>query len=1021
MSEAADQTNSEPPVLRRIQNGRFRRLGRLSKRTGFGDGNTSVSPNSTALSGRPMLLGDFNGRNILVAGDGLLYTRSEDSFAWTESDRVPTFTPREAKEIARNDVSGPLDFPTVAAISGYILVAYANIGGGTFTIALYDQAGVKLWANAPLAGVDVKVLAATASTFVVVYRTLSNINARVFTPSTLTLGAAVAIGALNASTDNWDANVYSSTRFAVVYRDAALQARVELRDSSTLGLASSAAFPINNAQIMPAVWGQDPENIYVAWWDPTATRSVRVRVYDSALVLTSGGTVVMGDSVGFAQKPVIGRRNATSAHIIWSGNSSATDRVMRHRTITNAGVLGGTTSAFPNVHIASEPFDCDENKIRMWVQQPTQSTPVTTSGGLVFSSILLGRYVLVTLRLMTNNFEAQPELHTDAGWVPFAQTFEDLQTFQVAQTGVDYVCAVKRRIRGIPVGTDPNNTAVSLLRFRGSTRTPREAQRQGIEAQRVLHVTGGELIEHLSSAETERGGSETLTTGIENNFLQPPILFSGTAVAGGSLTSGAVYQYCATLECLDSAGRRTRSLPSNIVAVNPAAGNLTASLSLSYCGISGRRQKDVAQPVAVHIYRTLANGAIFYRVTSDTAAPNAFDYSGLTSRLVTDGTADTDVDERETLYAAFQAGNYPCPSHRFALQGGGRMFVGGLWDPTEVRCSKPFVLDEPVQFVEDDAFRILVPAPVTGLGWLDGTLVIFTERAIYIVSGDGPDRQGAGAFSVPLRLPGDVGCSDWRTVREVPQGLLFQSARGFYLIPRGFGAPVFQADVQETVDSNAYPLCFGAGRHEVRESTLVYLMGRAEEPAEGESVGLAYDLATGKWVSIDTYTQPFTLIGSWGSLLTAATDDLSTLALAFGEGDPDATYVELHAKTGQFHPFGFGGYGSVQEIRIYGEYRALAYIGIRVVIDGITSAAVELEPSSDTRNNVVNGVFLSSGEKWFYRWQCPKIEGNSFEVEVWDALDDALGSIGEGTAFHGISMLVDRQSGSKPLGSGNRG
>ena len=47
-----------------------------------------------------------------------------------------------------------------------------------------------------------------------------------------------------------------------------------------------------------------------------------------------------------------------------------------------------------------------------------------------------------------------------------------------------------------------NNVGVVMLRFRGAY-TARDAQRSGIDAQRVYHVTGGQLIEHMGSAYDE--------------------------------------------------------------------------------------------------------------------------------------------------------------------------------------------------------------------------------------------------------------------------------------------------------------------------------------------------------------------------------------------------------------------------------------------------------------------------------------------------------------------------------------
>jgi hypothetical protein len=1009
MSEAADAAASEPPALRLVRNGRFRRLGKVSKRTGLLAAGTSVAPNSIALSGRPMLLGDFNGRHILVGGDGLLYTRVGDPDTWTTQDRIPTFVPERAQEIVRDDVDGPPASPSVAASGVNALVAYNN--ANDTVISLYGFQGIKLWSVTLPGEFRPKVLATWpgfTATFVVITRNGTSLSARTFDASTLTLSSPTTIGTLNASTDNWDANVYSNTQFMVAFRGAATTCTLALRDSATLASAGSVAFTINNAQIMPAVFGVSPENIYVAWWDPTATRAVRARVYTSGLVLSSGGTVVMGDSENLPVKPVIGRRDATSVHILWGGNSSVNDRVTRHRTLTSAGVLGANTSEIRNVHVASEPFDCDTEKLRLWVQQAG-------------TAWVFARYVLLTLRLDSfGTFEALPELHTDAGWAPF-QTFENLPSAQVATTAVtgEYVVALRRRIRGGLGLAAVNNVGVVLLRYRAAA-SARLAQRQGIEAQRVYHVTGGELIEHMGSAHDESLNAN-LFTGVENNFLSPPFISSATAATGGSLDQPALYQYCCTFEALDSAGRRTRSLPSNVVSVTTNASDRTGSLSVSTCGVSGRRLKDSAQPVSVTVYRTLAGGSIFFRVSSDVTAPNAFFNSA--EQTITDGVADTSVDTREMLYAGpgGQAGNYPCPSHRFGVQGGNRMFVAGLWDPTVVACSKPFVPDEPVQFVEDNAFRILAPLPVTGLGWLDGSLVIFCERSIYVVSGDGPDRQGGGAFGIPLRLPADIGCTDWRTVREVPQGLLFQSARGFYLLPRGFGAPVFQADIQDQL-SDGYYVCFGAGRYEERrhgESTLLYLMARGDAPTYEEVISLAYNLDTGKWVSVDTHTEAYTLIGNWGDQIAVATDEVSDALSLASAADDRGNFIETHVRTGQIHPFGFGGFGRVQEIVIYGEYRGTALLGATLKIDG--RATYTLTPSPATRINVVNDAILNQGDKFFYRWRVPSVQGNSYELEIWDAFDPDMVFPTEGLWFNGISMLIDPQEGHKPLGVGNRG
>lgn len=1011
-SEASDAVTSEPPTLRAIVNGRIRKRGRISKRFGLTDASRAVVTGCTALAGRPNLICSYRGRQVLVT-NGIVYHRGSASQSWIESDRIPAYTPVRAEEIARNDVTGPLSHPSVARISGYLLVAYQT-STPTVVVNVYTEAGEKV-ATFTLSGSEPKVLPATSLTFAVFYRSGTTINVRSYTPSTLTIGAAVAVGTMHSSTDYYDACKHASTQYGLglglTYRSAATTMTVKLLDASTFATSVSVTHACTDNRNRPAIFGADGEPMYVAWLETGAGQTVKAISY--AQDLTAPTAIASLDTTGgMSLAPVIGRVDASNVRIVWGGLvGSPSYYLTKHCNFSSSGVAGSASEIINYLH-CSEPFDSDTNGFRIWMAQ-------TSNYGLA-------RYVLVHVRNNAGIYEPLPDLHTDAGWAIAEGDFRDtLHTVPASGTDTEGMVAVPRRIRGLP-GSGLYNTGVILLRYASAAATglPRNAHRQGIEAQGVLHITGGELIEHFGSARDEQGisGSPTLVGGIENNFLQPPMLYSATAVAGGSLTSGAVYQFCCTFETLDSAGRRTRSLPSNTVTVSPAAGNLTASFHVLQCGVSGRRLKHLTQTTSIAVYRTEANGSIFYRSSSDTVATAGLAFAGGGVVTITDGQADTAINFKETLYTHREAGNYPCPSHRFAVRGGGYLFVGGLWNPNEVRCTKPFVLDEPSQFVEDDAFRLLAPEPVTGLGWLDDTIVIFTERGIYIPSsGAGPDRQGAGAFGELRQLPSDVGCSDWRSVQEVPDGLMFQSTRGFHLLPRGFGAPVFQADVSELATSSSV-YCFGTARSRGRigqvESSLVYLMGNGEEPFSsggfGGGVGLVYDMNTGAWVSQDLYETSFCAIGTWGDSLALAPIDLASLVWESTVWGSPASFTQTKVKTGQIHPFGFGGYGRVLEIKVQGEFRSSAKLGINLKVDGLHA-----ESLAPVLVNAVNGTNLGAGDKWYFRWKPRRTQGNSFEIEIYDAVNGS--SVNEGLAFHGVSLVVEPELGTKPLGAGNRG
>ena len=78
---------------------------------------------------------------------------------------------------------------------------------------------------------------------------------------------------------------------------------------------------------------------------------------------------------------------------------------------------------------------------------------------------------------------------------------------------------------------------------------------------------------------------------------------------------------------------------------------------------------------------------------------------------------------------------------------------------------------------------------LTAIGKIDDKIVVFEgDTDIHVIYGPGPDNTGAagadGGFDVH-HVSSDVGCDDPNSVVEVPQGVVFRSRRGFYLLDRG--------------------------------------------------------------------------------------------------------------------------------------------------------------------------------------------------------------------------------------------
>jgi hypothetical protein len=85
-----------------------------------------------------------------------------------------------------------------------------------------------------------------------------------------------------------------------------------------------------------------------------------------------------------------------------------------------------------------------------------------------------------------------------------------------------------------------------------------------------------------------------------------------------------------------------------------------------------------------------------------------------------------------------------------------------------------------------DALYLQVGVNVTALAELDDKLIAFGDNSTYVISGDGPEPTGANnSFSAPFKVSADVGCSRPDTITTIPQGLMFVSQKGIFLLDRG--------------------------------------------------------------------------------------------------------------------------------------------------------------------------------------------------------------------------------------------
>lgn len=90
---------------------------------------------------------------------------------------------------------------------------------------------------------------------------------------------------------------------------------------------------------------------------------------------------------------------------------------------------------------------------------------------------------------------------------------------------------------------------------------------------------------------------------------------------------------------------------------------------------------------------------------------------------------------------------------------------------------------------------------------MDNVLAIFGQNSISILAGEGPNDLGEqNDYRTPQQISSDVGATDMNSVVATPEGILFKSEKGIYMLNRGLyvtyiGAPVEQYNSQQVLDA----------------------------------------------------------------------------------------------------------------------------------------------------------------------------------------------------------------------------
>lgn len=401
------------------------------------------------------------------------------------------------------------------------------------------------------------------------------------------------------------------------------------------------------------------------------------------------------------------------------------------------------------------------------------------------------------------------------------------------------------------------NTGVDAIRFTVDNYLIKMAEISGSTC-----ITGGQTWQYDGNNSCELG------------FHTSPQNLSITTATSGGLIGAGTYYYQAVYQWSDANGNQHRSAPSPI----PSPGITTTGSASTVTIVIPSLTMTNKTNVVVKIYRSSLTSPLPREITNvaGVSVPNTPDVPSLAYTDKLDEVALVGAS-KDILYTSLgQLPNDAVPASYDMTVFKARLFIVPCEDRNSIFFSKPVIAGTPPEF--SDLFTIFVnpsisskvnTGPITGIFPMDDKLIIFKQRAIYYIAGEGPDNDGTdNTFTDPIYVSATIGCISKQSVVITPMGLVFQSDKGLWVLGRDLSTQFIGAAVEKFLlpaqPSGATPLVVSAqtvpNTNEVR-----------------------FGISNGKMVVFDYFYQQWGEFSGLSHLYSTIYKDRHTLLLPDGE------------------------------------------------------------------------------------------------------------------------------------------
>lgn len=526
-----------------------------------------------------------------------------------------------------------------------------------------------------------------------------------------------------------------------------------------------------------------------------------------------------------------------------------------------------------------------------------------------------------------------------------------------------------------------------------------------VEIGNNLNLDGGFLWSFDGQKNTENGF-----------FVYPENIAANWSAVGGNIvaqpdgaTNANAYFYQVTYEWQDNQGNIFRSAPSIPVPVTTTGAGNTGSITLNIPTL----RLSYKTNVKIVIYRWSIAQQNYYQVTSITSP--TLNNAAVDSVVYTDTLADSSILGNSLLYTTGGVlENISAPSMAAVT-----LFDNRLWgvngeNKNELWFSKTVIQATPVEM--SDLLTIYVSptqgaqgdtGPITALFPMDDKLIIFKKNAIYYINGTGPDNTGANSnYSEPIFITGTIGTTNQKSIVLMPQGLMFQSDKGIWLLSRDLQTAYIGAPVESYTESSLVTSALAIpGTNQVRFST---------KSVTGIGPVLMYDYFYQQW---GTFTgNPFSTSTLYNSLQTTHNYLTGKITQETPGSYKDLTNpVLMSFKTSWIAIAGILGFQRAYFMFLLGKYKSPHKLNLGLAYDFNPAITQQVVITPNNYNNTYGedpyyGTTSPWGgneniEKWRIMFQKQKCD--SIQLTMSEIFDPSFGTdAGEGLTLSGMNFII---------------